>query len=357
MSWSRCNCPRPSLGRTSAVVDKVGEIAKKIPGVQRIISITGIRCSTTARTSLTPGRLGDAEAVRRAAEDQGRGFSSIYTVFRRPRRAAGRAGFVLPPPAIQGIGNAGGFQMQLELLGGSTDYQSSRIDRRRSSNRRLRSRGSACRRLSARRARGGADRRPRTRPGVARQRRRRFRALTDYVGSTYVNQFNKFGLSLQVYVQADSHFRLHPEDLLNLEVRSQDGKMVPLGASPSRQRRLAAADHILQSLSLRDDRRRIGEGYSTGQSMAAMERIASEVLPKDVTFEWTAMSYQEKITGNQLYYVFALSLLLVYLCSRGSMKAGSCRLRCCRPYRWRWSARCSRSPGSASPTISIRRSV
>ena len=57
-----------------------------------------------------------------------------------------------------------------------------------------------------------------------------FAALTDYVGSTYVNQFNKFGLSLQVYVQADSQFRRTPDDLLNLYVRSQDGQMVPIGA-------------------------------------------------------------------------------------------------------------------------------
>ena len=73
-----------------------------------------------------------------------------------------------------------------------------------------------------------------------------FAALTDYVGSTYVNQFNKFGLSLQVYVQADSQFRLHPDDLLNLYVRSQDGNMVPLGAlvAISAADR-AAADHPL----------------------------------------------------------------------------------------------------------------
>src|SRR5215472_8382324 len=57
-----------------------------------------------------------------------------------------------------------------------------------------------------------------------------FATLTDYVGSTYVNQFNKFGLSLQVYVQADSQYRLHPDDLLNLYVRSSDGQMVPIGA-------------------------------------------------------------------------------------------------------------------------------
>ena len=68
-----------------------------------------------------------------------------------------------------------------------------------------------------------------------------FAALTDYVGSTYVNQFNKYGLSLQVYVQADSQYRLHPDDLLNLYVRSQDNQMVPIGAvahlgPPSRRR-------------------------------------------------------------------------------------------------------------------------
>jgi HAE1 family hydrophobic/amphiphilic exporter-1 len=149
-----------------------------------------------------------------------------------------------------------------------------------------------------------------------------FAALTDYVGSTYVNQFNKFGRSLQVYVQADSKFRLNPDDLLNLYVRSQDGQMVPVGAiahlGP------AVAPPIITLYNLYPSATIVGgsaRGFSSGQSMATMEQIAKRVLPSDVSFEWTAMSYQEKITGNQLYYVFALSVLLVYLCLAGQYES------------------------------------
>jgi HAE1 family hydrophobic/amphiphilic exporter-1 len=145
-----------------------------------------------------------------------------------------------------------------------------------------------------------------------------FAALTDYLGSTYVNQFNKFGLSLQVYVQAESQFRLQPDDLLNMYVRSQDGNMVPIGSiahlGPVVAPALTTLYNLFPSATIVGGPAR---GFSSGQSMAAMEEISRRVLPSDVTFEWSAMSYQEKITGNQLVYVFGLSVLLVYLCLAG----------------------------------------
>ncbi len=218
-------------------------------------------------------RLGDAEAVRGAAEGQGPGSPlDLQPPARRrsPSMPDGRP-FVLPPPAIQGIGNAGGFQMQLELLGGSTDYQklgnlTDQIVARRPP---IRASPSV---LTTFRTNA-----PEVTLLVDRDRAQTLRVsvgdifstLTDYVGSTYVNQFNKFGQSLQVYVQADSKYRLHPEDLLNLYVRSQDGKMVPIGAvAHLGQTVVAAADDALQSLSRpRPSSARPARGYSSGQAM------------------------------------------------------------------------------------------
>ena len=149
----------------------------------------------------------------------------------------GRA-FVLPPPPIQGIGNAGGFQMQLELRGGSFDYQ--KLQSLDAGDRRAGQTQTPLCRTSLTTFRAGA---PHVAVTVDRAQAETlqvsvgdvFATLTDYLGSTYVNQFNKFGLSLQVYVQADSQFRLQPDDLLKLHVRSQDGQMVPIGAmAPSR---------------------------------------------------------------------------------------------------------------------------
>ena len=174
---------------------------------------------------------------------------------------------MLPPPAIQGIGNAGGFQMQLELLGGSTDYQKL---------------GKLTNQIVAEAAKEPAvsnvlttfrNDAPRVTLTVDRDRAQQLRVtvgdvfstLTDYVGSTYVNQFNKFGLSLQVYVQADSQFRLKPDDLLNLYVRSPDGNMVPIGAvAHLGEVRRPRPRHALQSLSLVDHRRRTGARLQLG---------------------------------------------------------------------------------------------
>ena len=231
--------------------------------------------------------------------------------------------FVLPPPAIQGIGNAGGFQMQLELLGGGSDYKklgnlTDQIFARRPD-------PSLARVLSTYRTNA-----PEVTLFVDRDRAETLRVsagdifstLTDYVGSTYVNQFNKFGQSLQVYVQADLKYRLHPEDLLSLYVRSQDGQMVPIGAVAHLGQTVSPP--LMTLYNLYPSSTIVGSaarGYSTGQAMTAMEAIAKRVLPDDVAYEWTAMSYQEKITGNQLYYVFGLSLLLVYLVLAGQYES------------------------------------
>ncbi len=232
--------------------------------------------------------------------------------------------FVLPPPPIQGIGNAGGFQMQLEMLGGSFDYK--KLDNlvqemvKQAKNDPRVGNVLTTFRVNA----------PHVSLTVDRARAETLRvpvgnvlsALTDYVGSTYVNQFNKFGLSLQVYVQADSQYRLHPDDLLNLYVRSQDGQMVPIGAlahlGPLTAPPLITLYNLYPSATIVGGPAR---GFSSGQAMTAMEEIAARVLPNDVTYEWSAMSYQEKVTGNQLYYVFGLSILLVYLCLAGQYES------------------------------------
>ena len=307
-----------SLGRTTAALEAAGKAAREIPGVQEIIALAGISVLDNSADLANAGTcwvMLNPFDVRLKEKDQ-----DLLSIYRRLQQAVaalpdGQA-FVLPPPPIQGIGNAGGFQMQLEMLGGSFDYQklndlAQEIVKQAQSDRS----GEHAHHLQARRAACRADR------GRARAETLRvsvgdvFATLTDYVGSTYVNQFNKFGLSLQVYVQADSQYRLHPDDLLNLYVRSQDGQMVPIGAvahlGP------VVAPPLITLYNLYPSATIVGgpaRGFSSGQALTAMEQIARRVLPSDVSFEWTAMSYQEKITGNQLYYVFGLSVLLVYLC-------------------------------------------
>jgi HAE1 family hydrophobic/amphiphilic exporter-1 len=149
-----------------------------------------------------------------------------------------------------------------------------------------------------------------------------FSTLSTYLGSTYVNQFNKFGQVFQVYTQAESQFRLQPDDLLGLYVRSQDNQMVPIGAvahlgsevGPS----LVTLYNLYPSATVVGGPAR---GVSSGQALSTMESIANKTLPSDVGYEWTTLSYQQKLTGSQLYYLFGLSVLLVYLTLAGQYES------------------------------------
>jgi HAE1 family hydrophobic/amphiphilic exporter-1 len=315
-----------SLGRTTASLEEATKRARVVPGVQEVIALSGM---SILDNSADLANAGTCWVILKPFADRDKTpGEDLLTIYQHMQEALGSLpdgqAYVLPPPPIQGIGNAGGFQMQLELLGGSFDYVklnalTQEIVRRAKEDPALRNVVTTFR----------ADA-PHVALTVNRERAQTLRVsvgdifstLTDYVGSTYVNQFNKFGQSLQVYVQADSRYRLHPDDLLSLYVRSQDGQMVPIGAvahlGP------VVAPPLITLYNLYASSTIVGgpaRGYSSGQAMAAIERIAKRVLPDDVTFEWTAMSYQEKVTGNQLYYVFALSMLLVYLCLAGQYES------------------------------------
>ena len=311
-----------SLGRTTASLEQVNQIAQRVPGVDRVIAIAGMSVLDNSADLANAGTawvMLKPFDVRLKASDQD--LLSIFRALQRDLASLpdGRP-FVLPPPAIQGIGNAGGFQMQLEMLGGNFDYQklgdlAQQILKAAGSDPRLQN-------VITTYSPGA----PHVAVTVDRERAQTLRvsvgdvfaALTDYLGSTYVNQFNKFGLSLQVYVQAESQFRLQPDDLLNMYVRSQDGNMVPIGSIAHLGPVVAPA--LITLYNLYPSATIVGgpaRGFSSGKSMAAMEDIARRILPNDVSFQWSAMSYQEKITGNQLYYTFALSVLLVYLCLAG----------------------------------------
>src|SRR5206468_4914812 len=149
-----------------------------------------------------------------------------------------------------------------------------------------------------------------------------FSTLSSYTGSTYVNQFNKFGRTFQVYTQADAQFRLTPRDIESLMVRNQQGDMIPIGTvatiTPSVGPSLISLYNLYPSATI------IGlpaQGYSSGQSIALMEQIADKTLPPGTGYEWTAMSYQEKAVSNQIYWVFGLAMLLVYLVLAGQYES------------------------------------
>jgi HAE1 family hydrophobic/amphiphilic exporter-1 len=149
-----------------------------------------------------------------------------------------------------------------------------------------------------------------------------FSALAGYLGSSYVDQFNKFGRTFQIYVQADSQFRLRLTDLNNIAVRNQDGDMIPLGTlitiKPTVGPSLLSLYNLYPSASVVALPK---PGVSTGQTIELMEEVAAATLPPGSGYDWTAMSYQEKLVSGQVFVVFALALLLVYLVLAGQYES------------------------------------
>ena len=142
-----------------------------------------------------------------------------------------------------------------------------------------------------------------------------FETLQIYLGSLYVNDFNAFGRTYSVRVQADAAFRAKPEDIGQLKVRSAIGADDPaVGAAEGGQRRPGrSAPHRYNGFLAADINGGPAPGFSSGQAQAAIERIAAETLPKGIGFEWTDLTYQQILAGNSSLVVFPLALLLVYL--------------------------------------------
>ena len=141
-----------------------------------------------------------------------------------------------------------------------------------------------------------------------------FNTLQSYLGSSFVNLFNKFNQVFQVYVQAEDRYRLQPEDIRNLYVQNQLGQMVPLGSVLDVRRTLGP--EIITRYNLYPAAAIFGAaapGFSSGQAISKMEQLAAEVLPEGISYDWTSTSFQEKKLGGQAYFIYAFSIILVYL--------------------------------------------
>ncbi len=145
-----------------------------------------------------------------------------------------------------------------------------------------------------------------------------FNTLQAYMGSSFVNLFNKFGQVFQVYVQADSRYRLDPGDIKNLYVRNTAGAMVPLGTLVDVKQTQGA--ELITRYNLYPAAAIFGSaapGFSSGQALSMVERLAEETLPRGMGYDWTSTSYQEKKVGYQAYLIYALAIILVYMVLAG----------------------------------------
>ncbi len=313
-----------SLGRTQKSLDQVEKIARAVPGVERVITIAGI---SPLDNSASLANAGVAYIMLKDWGERGKGedLLSLYTGLNAKMAAITDGSvMVLPPPPIQGIGNAGGFTMQIELRDGSFDL--GKLENSTNAVVQAASTQSAIQRASTP-FRASA---PQYKVTIDREKVQTlllttdqvFQTLATYLGSSYVDQFNKFGRVFQIYVQGDAGFRMTPDEVLNLKVRNQNGDMVPLGTvltiTPIVGPSLISLYNLYPSASI------VGvpaKGFSSGDTMQLMDNIAAKTLPPGVGSSWTALSFQEKLVGGQIYYVFALAMLLVYLVLAGQYES------------------------------------
>jgi hydrophobic/amphiphilic exporter-1 (mainly G- bacteria), HAE1 family len=313
-----------ALDRTQRVLDRITELAGKTPGVDQVISIAGISALDNS-SSLANAGVAYLVLKEWSARGPGQDLRSLFVGLNEKMAAIPEAQIlVIPPPPIQGIGNAAGFAMQVQLRDGNSDFgKLQAIAGAIVANAQTQS---ALQRVSS----SFRSTVPQFDVDVDRIKTQTLHVTTDqifstlssYTGSTYVNQFNKFGRTFQVYTQADAQFRLTLRDIENMMVRNSQGDMIPLGTvakiTPAVGPSLISLYNLYPSASV------IGlpaTGYSSGQSMTLMEEIAAKTLPPGTGYEWTAMSYQEKIVGGQIYLAFGLALLLVYLVLAGQYES------------------------------------
>ena len=141
-----------------------------------------------------------------------------------------------------------------------------------------------------------------------------FNTMQIYLGSMYVNDFNKFGRTYQVVAQADMEFRSKPDDILKLQTKNFEGRMVPLG-SVMQVKETTGTDTAMRYNAFRaaDLNGAPAPGYSSGQAQAAITKILNETLPRGMSFEWTELTYQQILSGDTALYVFPICVLLVFL--------------------------------------------
>jgi multidrug efflux pump len=304
-----------NLERTEKVIREMSDIALKDPGVESAVAFPGLSIN---------GFINSASAgivfvtLKPFEERKSADLSGSAITHRLQKQYAGvKDAFIaiFPPPPVQGLGTIGGFKLQVE---DRTDLGYDALN-------------AAMKNVMGRVAKEPAltgvftsyqvntpqlyvdlDRTKAQQLGVEVQDV--FDTLQIYLGSLYINDFNKFGRTYQVIAQADKEFRSKPDDILNLKTRNAAGEMVPMGAM------VRVSDVTGPESAMRYNAFRSADlngvaapGYSSGQAQAAITRILDETLPQGMGYEWTDLTYQQDLAGNTALLVFPVCVLLVYL--------------------------------------------
>jgi hydrophobe/amphiphile efflux-1 (HAE1) family protein len=304
-----------TLDRTEKVIRQMAEIGSKQPGVENAVQFPGLSINGFVNApnagivffTLKPfdERHGKEQYGLNIAEALNAKFGGIQDAFVA----------VFPPPPVNGLGQVGGFKLELEdraglgeaalndatqaLLGRA--YQTPSLAGVFSGYR-----------INVPQLEVEVDREKVKREGIVLTDL--FQTMQAYLGSVYVNDFNKFGRTYQVKVQADAQFRATADDIAQLKVRNADGAMVPLG-SVVQVKESHGPDQATRynGYPAADINGGPAPGYSSGQAQEAIEGLMREVLPNGIGYEWTDLTYQQKLAGNTAVFIFPLCVILVLL--------------------------------------------
>jgi HAE1 family hydrophobic/amphiphilic exporter-1 len=313
-----------SLERTNVVLDELARICRENPAIDRTISIGGLS-PLDNNASLSSAGIVYLMFKDWSQRGKGEDLKSIYTALStRLSRYQDARTMVLVPPPIQGLGLSGGFQMQVELTDGSYDFV--RLQKAAED---IVARASAdpAIRIALTPLRASV---PQMTIKVEKTQAENFgvavgdvySTVQTYLGSSFVNQFTRFGHQYMVYAQADAPFRRQTQSVDGYYMRTNSGAMVPLGTVARVER--SQGPSVITQYNLYPSATINGsanEKFSSGQAMRVMEEIAAKSLPPGMTYEWTAMSYQEKLVGNSTYFIFALAMLLVFFVLAGQYES------------------------------------
>ena len=304
-----------TLDRTEKVIRQMAEIGSKQPGVENAVQFPGLSINGFVNApnagivffTLKPfeERHGkDQYGLNIAGALNGK-FAGIQDAFVA----------VFPPPPVNGLGTVGGFKLELEDRAGlgeaALNDATQAILGRAYQTPQLAGLFSGYR-INVPQLDVEVDREKVKREGIVLTDL--FQTMQTYLGSVYVNDFNKFGRTYQVKVQADAQFRATADNIAQLKVRNAQGAMIPLG-SVITVKQSHGPDQGLRynGYPSADINGGPAPGYSSGQAQEAIEGIMHDVLPNGIGYEWTDLTYQQKLSGNTAVFIFPLCVLLVFL--------------------------------------------
>ncbi|NRD31050.1 multidrug efflux RND transporter permease subunit [Shewanella sp. DC2-4] len=304
-----------SLERTDSVIKKMSEIALNHPGVAHSIAFPGLSINGFTNSpnsgvvfvalddfdSRTSPEL-SANAIAGQLNQQ---FAVIQDAFIA----------IFPPPPVQGLGTIGGFRLQIQdraNLGYEALYQvTQQVMYKAWADPQLAGVFSSYQ-VNVPQLELDIDRTKAKQQAVSLDQI--FQTLQTYMGSTYVNDFNRFGRTYQVNMQADEAFRQSPQQISQLKVPNLNGDMIPLGSFINVSQS-SGPDRVMHynGFTTAEINGGPAAGVSTGQAQAAIEKILAETLPNGMTYEWTELTYQQILAGNTGLLVFPLVIILVFM--------------------------------------------